>query len=476
MRTNKLVWGGLGLIIVFVVIVVINKFNEPAPKTQNTVTDQEDSKTKVTPVAIEGDTIVETMKQTNARYEASQKRVKELQTQNALINDRLESLERSNGTAKGDNRIDLAMNKFGEMSGELKNLTSQFIQQQQKFETTSANGYEFTDGDLGWDGSQGSSGKTRGYGKQQEQAPSYRKLSGYASVPVISNTASASINFESPEPTPDESSKSGLSGLDEIIEVDEITPHYTIPARSTLLDAVAMTAMIGRVPIGDKLKDPFPVKIIVGNNNLATNGLNIPGLDGIVFEGIATGNWNLSCASVALTAATFTFQDGRVQHLESSNGKRSTISSLNPIGESKSKSSIGYISNKMGVPCITGQRVTDAPKKIATVGILGLAGSYFNARAESEVTNRTDIGGGSNSTVSGDVGKFEANRMAADAVGTVNDFYISRNRDTFDAIVVQPGAKVVLHITSDLLIDYHSNARKLVYSHNNRGSHEKSLD
>lgn len=475
MRTNKLIWIGLGVVIIFTLIVVINKNNEPVEQQQAKETGNVQQ--KVTPVAIEGDTIVETMKQTNARYEASQSRVKELETEGVLLNERLAALEMRAGTSKGDDRLDKVLNRFSSMTDDIESLSSQFMNQQQQFETTAANGYEFSNGDLGWDDKNGSTRKSSGYGKKKDEKPSFRRLEGYATVPVISHTAQPSIGFETPVKGINDNDEDGLSGLalDSKVRVDTITPHFTIPARSTLLDAVAMTAMIGRVPIGDKLKDPFPVKIIVGNKNLATNGLRIPGLDGIVFEGIATGNWNLSCTSVALTAATFTFKDGRVQHLES-NGAKSAIGSLNPIGESKNKSSIGYISNKLGVPCIPGERVTDAPRQLAAVGVMGLAGSYFNAKALSEVTTKNNISGGDSSAVTGDVGKFELNKTLSDTVGTVNDFYMSRNRDTFDAIVVQPGVDVVLHITSDLLIDYHTSARKLVYSMNTGGSHEKFLD
>ena len=68
MRTNKLVWIGLGLMVVCVVIVLINKFNEPEPQNTGAVAQKEDPAKKVTPVAIEGDTIVEPMKETNVRY------------------------------------------------------------------------------------------------------------------------------------------------------------------------------------------------------------------------------------------------------------------------------------------------------------------------------------------------------------------------------------------------------------------------
>src|SRR5690606_11268554 len=79
------------------------------------------------------------------------------------------------------------------------------------------------------------------------------------------------------------------------------TPNYTIPARATGFDAVALTALIGRVPVSGSVVDPFPVKLVLGQDNLAANGHHIPGLDGIILDGIAQGDWTLGCVSVKLT-------------------------------------------------------------------------------------------------------------------------------------------------------------------------------
>src|SRR5690606_3898091 len=79
------------------------------------------------------------------------------------------------------------------------------------------------------------------------------------------------------------------------------TPYYTIPARATGFDAVALTALIGRVPVSGSVVDPFPVKLVLGQDNLAANGHHIPGLDGIILDGIAQGDWTLGCVSVKLT-------------------------------------------------------------------------------------------------------------------------------------------------------------------------------
>jgi integrating conjugative element protein (TIGR03752 family) len=261
-------------------------------------------------------------------------------------------------------------------------------------------------------------------------------------------------------------------------------PYYTLHANSTSMDATAMTAMIGRVPVGGRVGDRFPVKVILGDDTLSANGHRIPGLKGIVFSGLATGNWNLSCVSVALTSATFVFKDGRIQHLPSTiksdnDGLAKEQDGSEPLasqGSSKVKESIGYISTRDGVPCIGGKRITDAEKQLFTMGVLGAAKSYFDAKAKAETTQIASLSNGvSGSVVTGNSTKFANNETAANSIGTVMDFYKDRMRDTFDVIFVDPGQPVAVNIERDLLIDYNTNARKIVYNHDG-GAYEHSLD
>lgn len=460
MRTNKIVWAGLGVLILLAVVVIVNKGNEPLPA--NTLADHNQPVKKVTVKTVEGDTVVETLSQVQARYEAQVEENKKLREKNTDIEQRLSSLEYKTGNSKGDNRIDSVMSKLETLGGSLQNLSSQVQTQADQLGLAKSNGYSFSDEDLGWEGaSAGYTTPAAGTGKKGD--PAYKRLAGYVSIPPLSSAM--------PEVT-DPLKASAQSALSKkpAVPPETVTPHYTIPARSTLLDNVAMTALIGIVPVDGKLKDPFPVKIIIGNENLATTGLKIPGLKGAVFEGIAAGNWNLSCISVSLTGGTFTFTDGRVQHLKSSsNGERNSISALTPITDGDTRNSIGYISDRQGVPCIAGQRVTDAHKQLATVGVLGLASNYFDARSEAEITRTSNASGDGTARLTGDAMKFAANKSLGKSLDDVTEFYLRRNRDTFDAVVAPPGLAVTLHITTDLHVDYHSSARKIAYSPSDQG-------
>ena len=57
--------------------------------------------------------------------------------------------------------------------------------------------------------------------------------------------------------------------------------------------------------------------MIAGKDNLAANGLTIPGLQGMIWSGTAIGDWTLSCVSGQLESVTFVFEDGTIQTLSS---------------------------------------------------------------------------------------------------------------------------------------------------------------
>ena len=57
----------------------------------------------------------------------------------------------------------------------------------------------------------------------------------------------------------------------------------------------------------------MPFKVITGKENLAANGLRIPGIEGMIWSGTAVGDWTLSCVTGKLESVTFVFEDGTIQ-------------------------------------------------------------------------------------------------------------------------------------------------------------------
>ncbi|MDA3977986.1 TIGR03752 family integrating conjugative element protein, partial [Gallibacterium sp. AGMB14963] len=92
-------------------------------------------------------------------------------------------------------------------------------------------------------------------------------------------------------------------------------PIYTLPENSTLIGSVAMTALLGRVPIDGVVNDPYPFKVLVGKENLTANGMMLPNVEGAILSGTASGDWTLSCVRGKVTSITLVFNDGRVRTL-----------------------------------------------------------------------------------------------------------------------------------------------------------------
>jgi len=131
-------------------------------------------------------------------------------------------------------------------------------------------------------------------------------------------------------------------------------PVYTVPRNATLIGSTAMTALVGRIPMQGNVRDPMPFKVITGGENLAANGLTVPGVRGMVWSGTAVGDWTLSCVTGRLESVTFVFDDGTIRTISADDGQGQNQ------GNSGGKKPLGWISDAQGIPCISGERKTDA--------------------------------------------------------------------------------------------------------------------
>lgn len=245
-------------------------------------------------------------------------------------------------------------------------------------------------------------------------------------------------------------------------------PRYTIPAWSTLLDATAMTALVGRISTAGTLLDPYPFKLIVGPDALAANGHMIPGLTGMVLAGTASGDWGLSCVRGTITGALFVFEDGATLSYPQGNAvmPQTAGQSSAAAGSSGQKIELGTISDDQGNPCVVGKRVTNAGSYLADrIGIVA-AGAAAQALADSQTSRTTSsgpFGTVSNSDVTGSAGKFVLGSTAQSAVGEVGKWLDERQKQSFDAIYAPPGARVAVHIAKDIYIDWLPDGRRLAY-------------
>lgn len=241
---------------------------------------------------------------------------------------------------------------------------------------------------------------------------------------------------------------------------DNRQPRYTVPKNATLLRATAFTALVGRIPVNGEVKDPMPFKVLVGAKNLAANGLDVPPeLEGAVFSGIAIGDFTLRCSTGKLTSVTFLFADGTILTQDGSQS-----------------SPLGTISDRHGIPCVSGRLITNAPtfltQRIAALAVETAGTTYAASQFSTSVTPL----GGSASNLTGDLGDVLLGRTVSSGASEIRRWLEDRQKNSFDAIFVEPGEELALHINEELHIDFDPTGRKLRHEKPIDGVHSASLD
>ena len=235
---------------------------------------------------------------------------------------------------------------------------------------------------------------------------------------------------------------------------------YTVPRNATLIGSVGMTALVGRVPIQGQVQDPMPFKVITGPENLAANGLRIPGVEGMIWSGTAIGDWTLSCVSGQLESVTFVFEDGTIRTLSSdapSAGDSSGGGSTKPLG---------WISDAYGVPCVSGERKTNATAFLAQrIGVMAMEAAG-QAVAQAETTTLINDSGVTSSVVSGETGKYVLGKAASRGSEELGQWLRERQAQSFDAVFVPAGVELAIHVDHALSIDFQPDGRKLHHETN----------
>ncbi len=250
-------------------------------------------------------------------------------------------------------------------------------------------------------------------------------------------------------------------------ELDTLHPVYTVPRNATLIGSTAMTALVGRVPIQGQVRDPMPFKVITGADNLAANGLTVPGVQGMVWSGTAIGDWTLSCVTGRLDSVTFIFDDGTIR----------TISGDDRGGQSGSANRpLGWISDQQGIPCISGERKTNAPAFLTQrIGVTAIQAAA-NAAAAAQTTSVVSESGASINNVTGDSGNYILGKTIAGGSDEVAKWLLERQSQSFDAVFVPAGTQLAIHVDVELPIDLDLKGRKLDHAKAIHSYHHARLD
>ncbi|XVN15724.1 TIGR03752 family integrating conjugative element protein [Pseudomonas corrugata] len=244
------------------------------------------------------------------------------------------------------------------------------------------------------------------------------------------------------------------------VEVPTVRPTYTVPPNATLMGSVAMTALIGRVPIDGTVNDPYPFKVLIGADNLTANGIDLPEIAGAVVSGTASGDWTLSCVRGQIRSITFVFQDGTIRTLPG-DGRDGSDGSQNASNSGSTQEGLGWISDQHGIPCVAGKRRSNAQQYLGSQALITAAGVGAASLIKSDnATVYAGSGGGAMSTV-GISGGEAMNRLLASGVQDISQWVNKLYGQAFAAVYVEPGAQVAVHIEQPLALDYAPYGRKV---------------
>lgn len=243
-------------------------------------------------------------------------------------------------------------------------------------------------------------------------------------------------------------------------------PFYTVPANSTLMGSIAMTALIGRVPVDGTVNDPYPFKVVIGADNLTANGIDLPQVTGAVVSGSASGDWTLSCVRGQIRSITFVFEDGTIRTLPE--GRQDQPQGATTDG------GLGWISDPYGIPCVAGERRSNAQQYLGSQALITAAGAGAASLIKSDngaafISNGSDTVG----TV-GLTGNEAMGRILSSGVQDMSQWVNKLYGQAFAAVYVEPGAQVAVHIEQPLTLDYAPTGRKV--DHTLEARHVTPLD
>ncbi|MBX9831449.1 MAG: TIGR03752 family integrating conjugative element protein [Burkholderiaceae bacterium] len=252
--------------------------------------------------------------------------------------------------------------------------------------------------------------------------------------------------------------------------VKRAKPVYTVPTNSTLMGSVAMTALVGRVPIDGTVNDPYPFKVLVGSDNLTANGIDIPDVAGAVFSGTASGDWTLSCVRGQVRSITFVFHDGTIRTIPEDRDSNQQ----NNQQQNHQSGGLGWISDSHGIPCVSGERRSNAQQYLGSQALITAAGAGVASLIKSDSGRMSYIGADGSIGSVGISGQEAVGRILARGVQEMSSWVNKLYGQAFAAVYVQPGAKVAVHLEKPLAIDFDPEGRRV--DHRTGESHALELD
>ena len=174
----------------------------------------------------------------------------------------------------------------------------------------------------------------------------------------------------------------------------------------------------------------------------------------MVWSGTANGDWTLSCVTGRLDSVTFVFEDGTIRTISADDRGNQGGGAEKPLG---------WISDEQGIPCITGQRKTNAPAFLTQrIGVMAIQAAA-QAAASAQTTSVVSDAGSVTSSVTDDTGTFVLGKTVSGGSEEISKWLLERQSQSFDAIFVPAGTRIALHVDHELPIDLDPTGRKLTH-------------
>ncbi len=238
-------------------------------------------------------------------------------------------------------------------------------------------------------------------------------------------------------------------------EADSNIPMYTIPS-NTLLEGRLITALLGRIPVGGQVVDPYRFSIQVTNESFFANYHATNRFQGMMMSGTAQGDLLLSCVKATIDSVTFIFEDGTISDHKITD--------------------VAILTDEYGMPCIKGTLNTNAPTYLGASALFSGLDGAANAFARAEQTVSSDASGNSTSQVTGDAVRFAGLTALSNSVSDVQTWFDQRAESSFDVIFVPSGEKIQLLTQSKIEIDYQKQGRRLNYELSNLNTQEVNYE
>lgn len=235
------------------------------------------------------------------------------------------------------------------------------------------------------------------------------------------------------------------AGSKEEREKSGIIQYATIDPEAVLFDAFVFDSIIGVSPNQTGIVEPYRFKLELSNENLLTNGFQLPEIESMRMSGYAVGEWSTSCVKGFITSATFIFKDGRIH----------TVGNADNSSEK-----LAYITDQYGSPCIMGDKYSSLLEYASIHGGLSALSSIGEGLSNAQFTT-TGADSGLQQAFTGDQGKLALGEGLTGGFDAISQTVAARYANVRDVIVAKPDF-VIVQLSQAIEIDYDANGRKVL--------------